>query len=180
MKEELLAFYRQIQQYQLKVHEFLQSIVGEIQTSKDADLVDSGFLCREIADICNDIRKAAELRMAIIGKFLAARATIAGMQGESMDLKGELASATPDVKTKPKLPDQGTPEFNRLMRWIGVSEELLAANMLRPSFTAIQEELTRRAALGEKPPPGISVTFTEASVVFRRRNSKKTNEQQEF
>lgn len=180
MKAELLVHYQQIQKYQLAIHEVLQSLVSEIQTTKDADLVDSGFLCREIANICTDIRKAAELRMAIIGKFLAARAAVASMQGELLELKGELATATPDLKTKPKLPENGSPEFNKLMRWIGVSEELLKTNMLRPSFTAIQDELTRRAAAGEKPPPGISVTFTEAMVVFRRRNPKKTNEQPEF
>ncbi len=169
MKTELKLLHDRVRELQMAIHNAMAGIPNSIAVEEIPDLVDAGFLCREIANMSEDIKKISENRKTIIGRFLAARASVAAMQGSIVDLRGEYASASADIQVKPKFPEEDTAEYFELMRWIGLSDEMIQRGMLRPSFTKIQEELTKRVERGEKPPPGIMNTFTDAQVVFRRR-----------
>lgn len=171
MKDDLHLLRSRIQNLQMDVHQVMAGIPNSVTSEEIPALVDSGFLCRELANIAEDIKKIAENRQAIIARFLVARASVAALQGEVIDLSGELATGSPVIKQKPKLPEQGTEDWVKLMRWIGVSDDLIQKDMLRPSFSRITEVLTERAERGEKPPPGILNTFTDAQVVFRRKKT---------
>ena len=181
MKAELLLMFRRLQEFQLELHGVLNSVPSELSTDSVGDITDSGFFCREISRIADDIRKGCDARQGLIGRYLVARVGAAGAQGEGLKLDGEYATGVPDIVVKPKLPDSGTPEFIELLRWIGCSDEQIQGDMLRPSYKGIQKVLTERAATGEQPPPGISVTFTDATVVFRTKSRKtKDGNQEEF
>jgi hypothetical protein len=173
MKAELIKIFRRMQALQLETQQVLSTIPARVVVDPMPDLVDSGYLCREISNICEDLRKSCNSREDTIGRCIAARAGADSMRGEVTVLHGEYANATPYVKVKPRFPDPDTPEYAVLMRWIGLSDEMIEKGMLRPSFTRIQEILTERAEKGEQALPGISVTFTEANVVFRKRRNDK-------
>jgi len=175
MKPELSVLYRRFQSLQLEVHELLQGIPARVHSTAMEDLVDAGFMCREISKICDDLRISCDKTQSVVSKYICARTSVDSLQGKEVVLKGELATATPDLVVKPNIPDRGSQEYVDLMRWIGLSDEMIQRDMLRPSFTRIQEILTERAVRGEKPPPGISATFTEAVVVFRKRKVAKSN-----
>lgn len=176
MKEELQGLFDQLQKLQMQIHSALASISSNLSGEKLPDMIDSGFLCREMEEIANDLRKNCADRKGLIAKMIAMRATSEFMTtGKSPVLRGELASATPDLVTKPSIPEPGTEDFNKLMSWLGCSDELIQRGVVRPSFTSLKDIVTRATVEGNKPPPGISLTFTEATVVFRRRKGKKTN-----
>lgn len=179
MKDEIKKIYDELAALQMRLHSFLASVPSEISGTSVADLVDAGFLCREAANIGKDIKTNCEARKDLIGKYLAARAAAAAMQDEVLPLKGELATATPTMQSKPNIPDVGSEEYNQLLRWCGVSDEVIKRDLIRPSFTSLQDTVTRFTIEGKPLPPGISLVYTETTVVYRKKMSKKTNGQQE-
>lgn len=177
MKAELQLLFNTLKELQLEIHQVLETIPQRVSAESIPDLIDSGFLCRELANVVDDIRNRCENRQAIISRFLAATASVAALKGESMDLRGELAIAVPDITVKPNLPKNDSPEMIKLLIWLGVPEDIARSGTVRPSFTKIEELLTKREAAGQKPPPGIMSKWTDAKVVFRRRTN---NDKQEF
>jgi hypothetical protein len=162
---------------QLEAQQILKSIPSDVHQTTIEDLVDSGYICREMSNIADDLRKSCDDKKNCIGHYLAARAAVSAIQDdELLALRGELATATTDISVKPKLPKEGSKEYVDLMRWLGVSDEQINSSVLRPSFSGIQEILTERAKDGKQPPPGISVTFTEATVVFRKKKGSNGQE----
>lgn len=180
MKKELISLHSRLQKLQMDIHQELAAIAQSIPSETVPDLVDAGYLCRELSSMCDDLRKGLTNRQVVIARYLAARAAVDGMQGSETSLKGELATATPDIKVMPKIPENGSTDYIELMRWIGVPDELISRDMLRPSFSTIQRVLTQMAVDGKKPPPGISMTYTDAQVVFRKRKGKTDGKQEDF
>lgn len=172
LKGELKLLYEQMEALQMRVHEMAAALGGQIPVERTPDLIDIGFMCREISNIADDIRKTASSRQAVTGRLIAMRAAAATMQGEEVVLRGEMATARPETDMKPKLPDPGSEDWNALMRWIGLTDEQIQRDMLRPSFSRLSEILKERAERGEQPPPGIVHTFSDAMVVFTRRKMK--------
>lgn len=185
LKQEVYDLYRRVQAFQMDALGVTSSATpGSVINTPVPDLVDVGFLCREIAKICDGLRKAFSAKQEIVGRYLATYAASQALQGNEVDLQGEMATGTPDVAVKPKIPPNNSPDFVKLMRWLGVPDDLITKDVLRPSFSALSEELTRRLATGEKPPPGIVTTYSDMLTVFRRKRSFKDNDdgsqQEEF
>lgn len=179
MKTTIQTLFTEMQALQMRLHSFLASVPSDISGTPIPDLVDSGFLCREIASICQDLKVNCEARQHLIGKYLAARAGSAAMQEEVLELKGELATASPTVQSKPNIPSPGSAEYNELLRWCGVNDETIQRNLIRPSFTSLQDTVTRFTIEGKPLPPGLSLVYTETTVVYRKKPRKKANGKQE-
>ena len=178
LKERMVALHKHSQTLQLKIHTLLNETVNQVGALSIEDLCDVGFLMREVSRMMKDLVKGIDGKQGIVSRVLASRATTAALQGEMLELRGELCSATPEVKTKPIFPTEGTPDYEKLMRWIGLDkQELIDSPMLRPSFRGVEEELTKRMALGEPAPPGVTSSFTEVTVVYRKRTSKKRKDE---
>lgn len=177
LQERMVALHDHAQKLQLKVHTLLAETVHSVGTLSIEDLCDTGFLMREIGRILKDLKDGLESKQGIVSRVLASRAATAALQNEMLDLRGKLCSATPEVKTKPIFPKEGTDDYSKLMRWIGVSNELIDSPLLRPSFKGLEAELTKRMALGEPAPPGVISSFTEVTVVYRKRTGKKRKDE---
>lgn len=177
MKSELHALFNRLQSLQLEIHQALSRVNNAMAYTPIGDMVDAGFLCRESSKICQDLKVQYESKQGLIGKVLATKAGAASLQGEALVLEGELATGAPQCTEKPKFPATGTADWKALMRWLGCTDEQIQADMLRPSFTAIQVELTRRLESGEKPPPGVVASFIDVSTVFRTKNRKTSTKE---
>lgn len=175
-KQTLLAKWRALQLLQLAIHEDLSQMQSSLTGLPIPDIVDIGFFCRKMEDISDTLRRDCSARVAVVGRMLAAYAGAEAIRGNEVSLSGEFATATPTVTEKPKMPSNNSPEMRELLRWIGVSDDVIDKGYLRPSFSQLEEELTRRLETGEKPPPGIQATFREVSAVFRQKRGKKQDE----
>jgi hypothetical protein len=175
-KGSLQAKWRALQLLQLAIHEELSQLQNQMSSLKIEELVDIGFFCRRMEEISNSLRRDCEGRVSIIGRTLAAYVGAEALRGNEVNLSGEFATATPTIREKPKMPSNDSPEMRELLRWIGVSDEVINKGYLRPSFSQLEAELTRRLETGEKPPPGIQATFREVSAVFRQKRGKKQDE----
>lgn len=172
MKPELVKMFETMQAFEIEAQSLLSVVPGRVSSTSIEDLVDAGFLMRELSRICETLRKAFEARQGLVARFLAAAAGADALRGVEMKLEGELARAKPVVNVKPKIPDPRTADFVKLMRWLGVSDELIGKDVLRPSFSSLKAELTKRLESGEKLPPGITATFQEMACEFRTKSRR--------
>jgi hypothetical protein len=175
-KQTLLAKWRALQLMQLSIHEDLSQMQHHLTSLPIPDIVDIGFFCRKMEDISDTLRRDCLGRVAVVGRTLAAYAGAEAIRGNEVELSGEFATAIPTIKEKPKMPSNDSPEMRDLLKWIGVSDEVIASGYVRPSFSQLEQELTRRLETGEQPPPGIQATFREVSATFRQKKGKRQDE----
>lgn len=141
--------------------------------ANDAQLVDVGFLLREMENVFDECRKEAKARKELISRLLAAKAidSLNDPEGAQGRFDGNLASAIPDAKIYPKIPRPGSDDYLALMEFMGVPAPVAALGLLKPSFTATQEWLQERAAEGKNPPNCLG-TYTDAVCIFRRKKQR--------
>ena len=82
-------------------------------------------------------------------------------------IKGTLGSATVDVKEGAKLPRPGSDEYVRLMRWVGLTDEQIQQDLVRPHFTSWSTLATQCAKAGRPVPDGLLGTFPLYVMVSR-------------
>lgn len=138
------------------------------------DMVDAGFLSKECVDLLNEARKELEAQQKRLGQVVALTQTQRALMDDSIDpkVRGLLATGSPDVKTHPRLPARGSPQYFALLRWLGVPDDVASTQVLEPSFKQLTEYLGQKVASGDVPPPEAVGTFLEYVVVYR---GKKTD-----
>ena len=147
-------------------------------TLSESELCDVGFMLRECEKLLDEARKEVKSKKEMISKMLAVKITKSYMEDPSREMraKGTMATATPDVNIRPKLPKAGTPEYVTLLAWLGVPDSAIEGGTLSIHFNRMSEMLTRMAEEGKNPPPGLVGTYTDANCVFRRTNNSKTKD----
>ena len=158
-----------------QLHEANMHLTPLLEAAKNQDmedLADCGFLMREMADTLDDLRKECNARKDIISTILAVRMTRDFLDGASTEMitRGELASATPDVKVEPMIPKAGTPEYASMCKALGVSQEMIETGVLKPHYKHLSTWLTERV---EKALPTILEipTRTTTSCIYRKKRS---------
>lgn len=138
------------------------------------DECDLGFLCREIAEVYDEMRKEAKARQELFGRRIAEVQGRAAMRGELEDddltVRGELATGVPSIKSIPKIPKTGSEEYLVLCRWFGIPVDLAQSGAVKFSFTHLQAFCEAARATGIDVPPGIVGTYSEPMTTFRRKN----------
>tara|TARA_R110000824_G_scaffold69355_3_gene178837 strand:+ start:2325 stop:2867 length:543 start_codon:yes stop_codon:yes gene_type:complete len=155
----------------------LLSVLQRDQLS-ESELTDIGFLLRESEKFFDDARKEVKAKKEMISKMLALKIMKRYTEDpdtEDLRSRGTLATATPDVAIRPKLPKAGTPEYEQLLNWLGEPIETINGGTLNIHFNRMSQMLTRMAEEGKNPPPGLVGTYTDNTCVFRRTNNNKGN-----
>lgn len=157
--------------------EFCHLLMPHLQSDSlsEAELCDVGFLLRECERWLDDARKEVKAKKETISRMLAVKVTRRCIESDDAELsaRGHLATATPDVAIRPKLPKAGTPEYATLLAWLGVPDASIEGGTLSIHFNRMSEMLTRMAEEGKNPPPGLVGTYTDNNCVFRRLNNPK-------
>lgn len=138
------------------------------------DLVDLGFLCREISRLVDDLRKECNARQELIGKVIALEVTQESVAGTRTDptVRGTLATGTPDVKPIASVPRPGTPAYASMCAHFGLDGEAVENQMFEFRFKRIGDWLLRLAEEGRDPPKGFLQTYQKFSTVFRKKSPK--------
>lgn len=177
--QEFLELRTRLLQVKDDVYEYLLRLTNEYKagTYDLRLLVDIGFLCREIEENCDNLRKEAALRKDIAGQKIAFDMTKQASAGEEVEdpLQGELASGSPDVKMESVRPRPGSPENAALLTYLGVSRENAdsVGAVFHADWKALSRWMTARAEQGTPPPPGIVKTYPVFKTVFRRKTTRR-------
>lgn len=141
----------------------------------ESEMCDVGYLLRESEKLSDELRKETKAKKDLVGKVLALRVIMQHEHDPTTDLKaeGELATGVPDVKMRPKLPKHGTEQYDALMRFFGVPDEFARTGALSIHFVHMSELLTRLAEEGRQTPPGITDTFPEHTMTFRKKKRRQ-------
>lgn len=143
------------------------------------ELVDLGFLCRELENLLDDWRKDCKARKELAGKLIA-RAVLQAADGvndlqASTVVHGILASASPDVSMIAEIPKPGTPEFVEFCNHFGISKEC-SEDPLFPfaiHWKRAMECLELRQTEGKPIPPGFGKQFPHFWSKFVRKKRKE-------
>jgi hypothetical protein len=142
----------------------------------EGEMVDVGYLFKRAGEMLDDARKECNHKKEQLGRVLAAIITRRALQdGTDAVARGELASATPDVKMRATIPRKGTSEYDALMTHFGVRREFLESGALSLHWSHLSDWLTEAAARGEKVPPGITTLRPDATVSYRRIKQHPTD-----
>ncbi|UOF80081.1 hypothetical protein [Caudoviricetes sp.] len=137
------------------------------------DLVDLGFLHRELADRLDEVRKECAARMdkvsRIIGGIVIKRTTMDPTL--SMTQRGTLASGTPEAKVLAVCPKPGSPEYVALLRAMGVKDDAIKAGALAPHFVRMSDYVSEKLASGQPAPAGILGTSPTFRVTYIRKRA---------
>lgn len=166
MKSDLQQHLRELQELQFRMSTTLAAVEKGMAGQSIPDLIDAGYLCRELSKACDSLRKAADQKQSVLARTIAAIVATQAMNGDEVDLRGQLATAIPKVNTIPKIPPTGSDEWHKLMDWIDVPRS--QRDMLRPSFTGLKATVEDMMAEGKEPP--VDLSLNEATVTFRKRS----------
>lgn len=154
-------------------HQTSASLVSlaDVQGAKTptADLVDAGFFMRQVEYLADTIRKDAKRRKTLISRLLCMRVASGHLKGDEVQLRGQYATGLAEVSPLPIVPKAGSPEYFKLMEWLGVPSEVVEQGSLRVSFTHMVAHLKRMAAEGKTPPEGLVSIHDDPIVVYRKR-----------
>lgn len=131
------------------------------------ELVDYGFLFRELENLLDDWRKdckaAKELVEHCIGKQ-----SVSDMD-MTTKIKGTLATGSLDIKMSHVLPKRGTLEFDALLNYLKIPNDAVGRGVISLNWLRMNEYLSEQLALGNKPPPGVITSKPVYKVVFTRK-----------
>lgn len=164
LRTDVEKLYEQTVSYCYSLHQILEQL-------DEQTLTDVGFLMRECERLFDDARKEAKAKKETVSRLLAIKILKRYTEDPDTELRsrGELATATPDVAIRPKLPKAGTPEYSQLLEFLGIPADVISAGTLSIHFNRMTEMLTELAAAGKNPPPGLLGTYTDNTCTFRKR-----------
>lgn len=141
----------------------------------EEQMADTGFLFREAAATLDEIRKDAEAQRErvslILGGICVGKFTETS-DPDSFKVKGTLANAHVEVRTRPQMPNRGTPEYHQLMSHFGVPDIAIETGAIVPHYMRMMDLCTKLAEEGNPPPPGLLGTRAEPAVKFVRKRKK--------
>lgn len=146
--------------------------------SKLGELVDLGWAMREIHDAADDLRKEAKAKMELVGRVVAMRAAQADVNNEGIGtIHGRVASGLPDVRTEPKIPRPGTPEYLALCEYFGIPRDVAEAGVLAPHYVKLGEWVSNLNRDAKPLPPGLLGTYPKFVTRFTKRRDGEGEEE---
>jgi len=157
------------------VYTALTEIIEKVKEKefKDEELVDLGYLCREISKVCDDLRKEANAKMDLISKTLVYKYAdnIVNDPASEDTIRGKLATASPDVKNEPRIPKKGTPEFAELCRFFGISDEAISSGAVTFHWKHLSNYITDCQKAGKNPPEALDFKTVFIANYRKKRNA---------
>ncbi len=159
------------------VYNYLSETNDEVKGIKLSlgDLVDMGYLCREIEKFMEELRKEIKFRKELCGKVISLAIAKQNLNdpGKVVErIEGELATGTPDVKLQAKLPNRGTEEFHKLLEFLDIPKEMAESKCFKLSWNGMTDLVTQLAEEGKPLPPGVEKSWPIYTTTFRRRKKR--------
>ena len=173
----LLRSFEQMQEQYMERYALLTALKDSAKEGEltSEELVDIGYLCREIGKLADEMRKEADAKMALFGAKLAEsmlNSLVAGDGSAEDSVKGALASGRPGLKQRVRLPAKETEEYMKLLAHYRIPFE--NRHLLRLHYPTIRDEATEAAKRGENPPPGVQIGVPEFYCTYRKLRTNAT------
>ena len=171
LKDKVDALYRDMVELNAGI---LEVLAEGAPTSDHPDLADTGYLLREMSLTLKEMKTDCKAKSDFIGKVLfvaIARDHLSGKSGE-MVARGEYGSAFPRPSKKPVTPKRGSPEYVRLLQWLGVPAEAAALDVLTFHYVRLSELINDRLREGIEPPTdvGVKLASDDSCTYVKKKN----------
>lgn len=154
------------------VYGFLSGATPTIKSKAldNAELTDFGYLCRELENLFDELRKEAKARKELCGNIIAYRLIKASLTDPTITMKarGTLATGTPDVKMQAALPKKFTEEYFKITDFFGVPRDVAETGILRLDWKKVTEYCTQLTEDGKPIPEGFGKKYPLYSTVYRK------------
>jgi len=169
VREQVQLLYNLVYGFLAKNNELIKS-----KQLKNEELCDFGFICRELENILDELRKEVKARKELCGSIIAYRLVQASIQDPSIKMKvqGQFASGTPDVKMQAALPHKFTDEYYQITDYLKVPRDVASSGVLRLDWKQVTEFLTKRMNEGKEIPPGFGKQYPLYTTTYRKRKVK--------
>lgn len=173
--DTLNTLVRDLEALQMRVVDLCQGVQVKAKSLSPPDAADAGYLLKHSAATLDETRKELSAKVQLIGTILALRASELAINnpGQDLTVRGKYASATPDIKQRPKLPKRGSDAYKRLLQFCGVTNPLVLEHaIIEFGFNETSNMLVAMAERGLNPPTDALGTYMEAATIFRARKGK--------
>jgi len=174
--KEFVGVREQVQLLYNLVYGFLAKNNEQIKSKQLAseELCDFGFICRDLENILDELRKELKARKELCGQIIAFRKTQESIQDPSISMKvqGQFATGTPDVKMQAALPHKFTDEYYQITDYLGVPRDVASSGVLRLDWKRVTEFLTQLTRDGKQIPEGFGKQYPSYVTVYRKRKVK--------
>ena len=169
VREQVQLLYNLVYGFLGKNNELIKS-----KQLKSEELCDFGFICRELENILDELRKEVKARKELCGSIIAYRLVQAAITDPSisMKVKGQFATGIPDVKMQAGLPKKFTDEYYQITDHFKVPRAVAESGVLRLDWKQVTEFLTKQMNDGKPIPKGFGRQYPLYVTVYRKRKVK--------
>ena len=171
--KEFIEVRGQVQLLYNLVYGFLAKNNEQIKSKQlsSEELCDFGFICRELEKLFDELRKEVKARKELCGNIIAYRLTQASLTDPSlkMQVKGQFATGTPDVKMQAALPKKQSVEYYQITDFLGVPRDVAEKGVLKLDWKSVIEFCTKLINDGKPIPKGFGKQYPLYVTVYRKR-----------
>lgn len=162
MKAHHEVAYRQLKQID-------ELVRGEVDKE---ELADAAFALKMTGDLADDIRKMAKVTQELAEKMCCAKVLAEGHTGT---INTPFMRVSPDIKTMAAVPSKrrDPDAYEKLMGHLGIREDLLKNDAVRPHWPGLVEYVSECASVGRPLPPGVDPSSTYPVYRLARWRKKK-------
>ena len=166
VREQVQLIYNLVYGFLSKNNELLKS-----KKLNSEELCDFGFFSRELEKVFDELRKEVKARKELCGQIIAYRLVQASLSDPTikMQVQGQFATGSPDVKMEAALPKKFTEEYYQLTDYFDVPREVAASGILRLDWKQVTEFLTTRMNDGKSIPKGFGKKYPRYTTTYRKR-----------
>lgn len=170
VQEQVLLLYNLVYGFMSKNNELIKS-----KNLKNEELCDFGFICRELENVFDELRKEVKARKELCGQIIAYRLVQASVMDPTIKMKvqGQFATGTPDVKMQMELPKKFTEEYFQITDHFRVPRNVAETGILRLDWKAVTEHCTKLMQDGKQTPNGFGKKYPKYQTVYRKRKIKE-------
>lgn len=154
------------------VYGFLSEATPTIKSKilNNKELTDFGFLCRELENLFDELRKECKARKELCGSIIAYRLIQESLTDPTITMKskGTLATGTPNIKMEVALPKKFSDEYFQLTDFFGVPKDIAEAGILRLDWKMVTEYCTKLMEDGKSIPEGFGKKYPKYTTTFRK------------
>jgi hypothetical protein len=174
--KEFLNIKEQVTLLYNLVYGFLSKNTNDIKSKKLTNKImcDFGFICRELENTFDELRKEAKARKELCGNIIAYNITQDALMDPTIEMivRGDLATASPDVKMQAALPKKFSYEYFVLTDYFKVPREVATTGILKLDWKEVTKFLTKCREDGKSIPDGFGKQYPLYSVTYRKSRNK--------
>ena len=178
MKQNTIEYYKLVKELHAALYQKMKGILEEVSKCNDlVELTDYTYAFRDasklLEDSAKDARKAQKRASDIACMLWVQQST----NGAYLDnIPTEFCTGTPQVKMAGRVPRPDTAEYNELLRFLGMPEDLVNSGIMRTHWPSFVDYVTRLSEEGKPLPPGVDPKTTYPIYELRLRKTKSVDE----